>query len=50
MQGLGMISIRDLVKTFDGCEVISYCDMIVKRGSVCGFLGVNEAGKKDGNF
>ena len=45
MQGQDMVSIRDLVKTFDGHEVVSHCDMTVKRGSIYGFLGMNGAGK-----
>lgn len=45
MQELGIVNIRDLMKTFDGREVISHCDMTVKQGMIYGFLGANGAGK-----
>ncbi|CAM3715579.1 ATP-binding cassette domain-containing protein [Mesobacillus zeae] len=35
----------DLVKTFDGKEVIKNCNMTVHKGSIYGFLGANGAGK-----
>lgn len=45
MQKHEILNIRDLVKTFDGREVISHCDMTVKQGTIYGFLGANGAGK-----
>lgn len=45
MQENGIVNIRDLVKTFEGHEVISHCSMTVRRGTIYGFLGVNGAGK-----
>ncbi|MGD7061134.1 ABC transporter ATP-binding protein [Bacillus altitudinis] len=35
----------DLVKTFDGKEIIKNCNMTVYKGTIYGFLGANGAGK-----
>ncbi|MCP1103197.1 ABC-2 type transport system ATP-binding protein [Aequitasia blattaphilus] len=40
-----LVQAKDLVKTFHGREVISHCDMCVKKGTIYGFLGENGAGK-----
>lgn len=45
MQNNTIVRIRDLVKTFHGQEIISHCNMNVRKGTVYGFLGQNGAGK-----
>lgn len=40
-----MIQIHDLIKTFDGKEVLQRLNMSVKQGSIYGLLGANGAGK-----
>lgn len=40
-----MIQIQNLIKTFDGKEVLQRLDMNVKQGSIYGLLGANGAGK-----
>lgn len=42
---MGIIEIHDLVKVFNDKEVISHCNMNVKKGTIYGFLGANGAGK-----
>lgn len=40
-----MIRIHDLIKTFDGKEVLQRLNMSVEKGSIYGLLGANGAGK-----
>lgn len=40
-----IVRAQDLVKTFQGREVISHCNMCVRKESIYGFLGENGAGK-----
>lgn len=39
------VKVSDVVKTFDGKEVIEGCNMTVHSGTIYGFLGANGAGK-----
>ena len=45
MEQTNVIQVNDLVKVFDGREVISHCNMNVPKGNIYGFLGANGAGK-----
>lgn len=40
-----IVTVKNLVKTFGGSEVIRNCNMSVNKGGIYGFLGSNGAGK-----
>ncbi len=40
-----IISTTDLTKTYGQKRVVDKLNLVVPRGSICGFLGSNEAGK-----
>lgn len=45
MNGAICVRTENLVKTFEGNEVIKRCNITVREGSIYGFLGANGAGK-----
>ena len=40
-----MVQVREVVKVFDGKEVLRHLNMSVERGTIYGLLGANGAGK-----
>ncbi|WP_226003196.1 ABC transporter ATP-binding protein [Paenibacillus sp. BJ-4] len=44
MNNISAVKVENLTKTFDGNEVIKYCNMNVQKGTIYGFLGANGAG------